>query len=233
MTDAPLDRMVIATGNPHKVRELREIFEPMGIDACPLSDLGAFDEPAETGATFEANAIIKARRYAQLTGLACLADDSGLETDALGGRPGVISSHYATDGVETGLTREQRDAANIDRLLGELAGLPEAARGARFVCVMALAAPSLVSRRGAADHREADSVTSMLALSRGVFEGRIGLPPSVPRGSNGFGYDPVFLVAPDFRQTSAELTPERKHALSHRGAAARGMAEQIRRVLAR
>lgn len=210
-----MDPIVIATGNPHKVEELRSIFASAGIPVLGLRDLpghGGFHEPEENGATFEENATIKAVSYARQTGRLCLADDSGLEVDALGGRPGVISSHYATDGRETGITREERDLANNTRLLRDLEGVSPAGRTGRFVCTMILARPD----------------GTILARSRGTFEGRIGLAGDVPRGENGFGYDPLFLL-PDGR-TSAELPPQEKNRLSHRGAAARAMAEQFSRL---
>ncbi len=206
--------LVLATANPHKVEELRAIFAPEGIRVLGLDDLpgaGRYVEPEETGTSFEANAAIKAFGYAQQTACICLADDSGLEVDALGGAPGVISSHYSTEGLETGLTRAQRDAANNSRLLRELEGIPAERRTARFVCVMALAAVS--------------PFPDLSLMVRGTVEGRIGVPPSVPRGSNGFGYDPLFLL-PDGR-TSAELSPAEKNAVSHRGKAARLMAARI------
>lgn len=204
--------IVLATANPHKVEELRAIFAEAGIPVVGLGDLrGRFTEPVEHGGTFEENATIKALSYAAQTGRVCLADDSGLEVDALRGAPGVISSHYATGGVETGLSRAERDAANNARLLSELEGVPAEKRTARFVCVMVLA-----------------GVDGVRAVSRGVVEGRIGLPGEVPRGANGFGYDPLFLVGPDFTRTSAELQPEEKHRISHRGAAAREMARAVK-----
>lgn len=209
--------IVIATGNPHKVTELRAIFAQQGIDVAGLAELGgglSLAEPAETGTMLEENAQIKARSYAAQTGRICLADDSGLEVDALGGRPGVISSHFSTDGREAGIPREERDRLNNRRLLRELEGVPDAQRTARFMCVMCVAAPD----------------GSVLATARGTFEGRIGRGPDVPRGENGFGYDPLFLVAPDFERTSAELPPEKKNRLSHRGAAARTMAARIRAI---
>jgi XTP/dITP diphosphohydrolase len=210
--------IVLATANPHKVAELREIFARKGIEVNGLSDAAPgmkLGEPEETGRTFEDNAAIKARAYAAQTGRACLADDSGLEVDALGGAPGVISSHYATGGRETGAPRAQRDLENNAKLLADLAGVPDDRRAARFVCVMCLAAP---------DGR-------ILATSRGTFEGRIGQPGRVPRGAGGFGYDPLFLVAPDFLGSSAELAQETKNRLSHRGAAAREMAARLRSLV--
>ncbi|MBS0190284.1 MAG: non-canonical purine NTP pyrophosphatase [Phycisphaerales bacterium] len=208
--------IVLATGNPHKVDEMRAIFAEL---APAVSLLGLRDlqgptpaEPAETGTTFEQNAAIKATAYARATGRMCLADDSGLEIDALRGRPGVISSHYCSDGREVGMTREQRDLANNQRVLAELAGFEDPARTARFVCVMALSAPDGHIR----------------FTSRGTFEGLIGRQGQVPRGNNGFGYDPLFLVAPDFASTSAELDTAAKNRLSHRRRAAVSMAEFLR-----
>lgn len=405
-----MDPIVIATGNPHKVEEMRAIFGSRGIPVIGLKDLGgSFTEPTETGGTFEENATIKALSYAEQTGRICLADDSGLEVDALGGAPGVISSHYSTDGRETGLSRQERDTANNQKLLVRLAKVPERERTARFVCVMCLAGPDL-SLGGAGfqpaqsppahkpsdfqffdgkfdktssgdlphwqvgratyfvtfnllkgqlsdeeraivcdaclfwhgtrlilhqavvmpDHvhmifrplQQADGLwptlkgimhsikrhtsnqiqklrgTSgmlwqeenfdriirshsdfeekmhyvamnpvkaglcskpglypyrvdgsmgglqtrppqageqekprVLALCRGTFEGRIGMPGDVPRGDHGFGYDPLFLLPfPDTR-SSAELSPEEKNRLSHRGAAAAKMAQEIRSLL--
>jgi XTP/dITP diphosphohydrolase len=209
-----VDPIVLATGNRHKIEELRAIFGPAGMPAVGLTDLPAADairEPVEHGETFGQNASIKALGYAAQTGRACLADDSGLEVDALGGAPGVISSHYSTNGRETGLSRAERDQRNNERLLRELAAVPPERRAARFVCVMTLARPGRV-----------------VASTRGEFHGRIGLSGDVPRGTNGFGYDPLFLVAPDYRRTSAELDPATKNSLSHRGRAARAMADWLR-----
>ena len=215
-TSQPLRELdiVLATSNPHKVEEMQALFAALlphvrlrGLQAASASSL---QEPAETGDTFEANATIKALSYAEQTASLCLADDSGLEIDALHGRPGVISSHYCTDGREAGMSRSERDQANNHRVLRELTDVPIEHRSARFVCVMVLANPGRV-----------------LASARGAFEGRIGIPPAVPRGDNGFGYDPLFLVQPDYEQTSAELTPIAKNALSHRGAAAHQMALKI------
>lgn len=217
-------QIVIATGNPHKVDEMRQILAGLDlgvqVSLLGLADLpgGPFPEPAETGSTFEENATIKAVSYATATGMYCLADDSGLEVDALDGRPGVISSHYCTDGRETGMGRGERDERNTARVLAEMAGVPREARTARFVCVMCLARPN-----------------EALIRVRGTFEGRIGFPEGeaastgerpVPRGTGGFGYDPIFLL-PDGR-SSAELSPNEKNRLSHRGAAARKLAERMR-----
>jgi XTP/dITP diphosphohydrolase len=252
----PITELVIATGNEHKVAELRAIFASCGVSVLGLSDLPGherFVEPAETGATFEANARIKALSYAAQTGRVCLADDSGIEIDALtlpgaAPRPGVISSHYCTNGTDTipPMTRAQRDAANNARVLRELDGLPLERRGARFVCCMCLAEPSGTPalgtppvpggswvfqdiRRGPAGYPEAGHPAgTILHETRGTMEGRIGLPPRVPAGGSGFGYDPLFLVAPGFDRTGAELSAGEKNAMSHRAAAGLAMAAWLR-----
>lgn len=237
---SPPPTLILATGNPHKVDELRAIFAAVGgagnatINVLGLTDLpfhAQLREPEEHGTTFEENARIKALSYAtqiaSLSNAECpmpnasfltLADDSGLEIDALHGRPGVISSHYCTDGVEKGMSRAERDAANNARVLRELESVPMDKRTARFVCCMCLARPE----------QPGESWTkAILHETRGTFEGGIGLPPRIPAGNNGFGYDPLFLVAPEYTHTGAELSSAEKNRLSHRGAAARAMAEWI------
>lgn len=212
-----MKELLAATSNPHKLHELRAIFAPLGWRVLSLDDVRApgpggepaFPEPAEDGDTFEANATKKALAYARMTERACLADDSGLEVDALGGAPGVHSAYYA--GI--GANRAERDAANNARLLRELDNVPSERRSARFVCVMALAKPEARSPHGA----------HLLHLARGEFAGTIGRSA---RGTNGFGYDPL-LITSDGR-TSAELSDEEKNARSHRGAAARAMAAWLR-----
>jgi XTP/dITP diphosphohydrolase len=211
--------IVLATQNPGKIREMRSLLADSGIDILGLDDLGrAFDEPDENGKSFVENATIKAVSYAKLSGHWCLADDSGLEVDALDGAPGVISSHYAyegrTDGRASELTREQRDAENITKLLNDLDAVDPSDRSARFVCTMVLSDPD----------------GNIHATTSGTFEGIIGLPTDVPRGNGGFGYDPVFLVAPEHTRASSELSADEKNALSHRGHAVRAMIEQIRSI---
>lgn len=197
--------VLLATGNPHKLDEVRAVLAPLGWRVLGLDDLGGDvpEEPVEDGETFEANARIKAVAYAAATGRLALADDSGLEVDALGGEPGVRSARFA--GVDG--DRATRDAANNRLLVERLAGTDESARTARFVCAMCLAAPD----------------GSILAETRGTFDGVIVLEP---RGVNGFGYDPHLLL-PDEGRTSAELSPDEKNARSHRGAATRAMAEAM------
>jgi XTP/dITP diphosphohydrolase len=212
--------IVLATGNPKKVLELREIMGEIGVEIISLSDLGMqLAEPEENGATFEENARIKALGYAEQTGRLCLADDSGLVVDALNGEPGVYSARYSSDIDPSDLPREERDALNIRKLLDALGEQAIDNRRARFVCAMCLAGPTAVKTR-----------TNVLAESIGTFEGSIGIPKDVPRGDNGFGYDPIFLVAPEFSTASAELSPEVKNSLSHRGKASRLMADKIQMI---
>ena len=188
-------KVVIATSNPHKVDEIAAVLGQIGIECVPMEGAG-IPEPEENGATFEENARIKAVAYARALGVTVLADDSGLEVDALGGAPGVHSARYA--GI--GETRAERDAANNAKLLRALEGVPKARRTARFVCVLSVARPD----------------GSIVAEARGHFEGFIG---EAPRGANGFGYDPLLVLADG--RTSAELTSAEKNARSHRGNALR------------
>jgi non-canonical purine NTP pyrophosphatase (RdgB/HAM1 family) len=233
--------IVLATGNPHKVAELRDILAGAGVPVLALTDLpehARLHEPEEPGQTFRDNARIKALSYAEQiaklpatraalpAGAVVIADDSGIEIDALAladgtPRPGVISSHYCTDGREVGMSRAERDAANNARVLRELTGVTTDRRGARFVCCMCVAS---VPEHGSGKQPE------VRHESRGTMEGRIGEPPRVPSGGNGFGYDPLFLVRAEpfgFERTGAELLSAEKNGLSHRGAAGRGLAEWI------
>lgn len=207
--------LLFATGNPHKLEEVRSILAPLGIKLLGLDDLDDIPpEPHEDGATFEANARIKAVAYANATQHWCLADDSGLEVDALGGAPGVHSARYARkpgdDPEFDNADRDARDRANNQKLQREIAHVPSQKRSARFVCTMCLADPD--------GHVKAET--------HGTFEGRI---TDEPRGENGFGYDPM-LELPDCGCTSAELSPEEKNARSHRGAAAHAMAEKLQEL---
>lgn len=387
--------IVLASGNPKKLREMREIMRAIGVEILSLDDLGMpLTEPEETGTTFEENARIKAASYAEQTGRLCLADDSGLEVDALGGEPGVYSARYSQDLDPRDLPREERDRLNNEKLMRALGDRPLSERIARFVCAMCLAGPThdrgggfqpprmhmkkglhiskmgdlphwrlpgatyfitfrtqstslspeerdmivsaclhhhgttalfhaitvmpdhvhfvvrlqnetytqqdalskllhsiksysakrIQSRRGtsgkfwqresydrilrdsceaerAIEYIECNPVNedlvkapgdyrwtltqsdlmrrleasatgdknpiAVLAETRGTFEGTIGFPGDVPRGANGFGYDPLFLVVPGHKRTSAELEPDEKHAISHRGEASRLMVEKI------
>lgn len=197
--------IVAATGNPHKLEEIRAVLEPLGIRVRSLRDAGAEGpEPEEHGERFEENAAIKAIEYARRLGAIVLADDSGLEVDRLNGEPGVHSAHWA--GREG--SRDERDARNNARLLAVLAGVPVERRAARFVCTLCMAAPD----------------GSILLEARGEMEGVIA---ESPRGAHGFGYDPLFLL-PEIGLTSAELEPGRKNELSHRGRALRRFAFLLR-----
>lgn len=222
--------IVAATGNPHKVEEIAKIFAEIDTPVISLSEAANgrdLIEPEETGETFEDNAAIKALGYADQLGRICLADDSGLVVDALGGAPGVRSARYSARPGHDPLPRAERDRANNHKLLGELADVPPEQRSARFICCMALATPVEPGSTGEEGPKASSTRSRILAVAEGVFEGRIGRPGEVPRGHNGFGYDPLFLIAPEFVLTSAQLDPEKKNMISHRGAAARLMAQRI------
>lgn len=193
-------RVVLATANRGKVRELQALLGERW-QLVPQSELG-IAAAEETGTTFEANALLKARHAAAASGLPAIADDSGLEVDALGGAPGVYSARYAGPGAD--------DAANNARLLAALNGVPPARRTARFRCVMALV-------------RAADDPRPLVVDA--AWEGRIA---KAPRGEGGFGYDPLFVVA-GLERTSAELPAAVKNRLSHRGQAARALGRRLSR----
>lgn len=202
--------ILFASANRHKFREVRRIMADCGIQVVGLADsddLAALPAPVEEGRTFAENARIKAVYYARAAGRFCVADDSGLEVDALGGTPGVRSARYAGEGG----TPAERDKANNTRLLSALKGVPAERRRARFVCVMCLSDPG----------------GRVVAETRGTFGGRIAESPA---GDNGFGYDPL-LFLPDQGRTSAQLSPEEKNARSHRGEAARAMAVRIKALM--
>jgi XTP/dITP diphosphohydrolase len=195
----PTRRVVLASLNPGKAREVGQLLAGSGLEVVSQAALGV-PEAAETAPTFVENALLKARHAAQLSGLPAIADDSGLAVDALGGAPGIYSARYAGPGAD--------DAANNRKLLEALAGLSDAARTARFICVV-------VYLRHAAD--------PVPLICEGVWRGRL---LEAPRGANGFGYDPLFLV-PELGVTSAELPPEQKNRLSHRGQALRRLVERL------
>jgi len=185
--------IVLASNNPGKVREFNELLAGHHIEVVPQSKYQVPDVE-ETGLTFVENAIIKARNAALHTGLSAIADDSGIEVDALNGAPGIYSARYAGKGAD--------DRANLEKLLLDLIDVPEAERSARFQCLMVYM-------------RHANDPTPL--IFQGTWEGRILF---APRGANGFGYDPVFYV-PAHDCSSAELPPEVKNTLSHRGQALR------------
>ncbi len=201
-------RLLVATRSTHKLRELRELLDLQRTDLVSLDDLGIADDPVEDGATFRTNAAIKARSGVRRSGLPTLADDSGLEVDALRGGPGVRTRRYAGDGAS--------DADNNAKLLDALRGLPPRDRGARYVCALALALPERAGSRGGLP----------LIVTQGTIRGRIA---TEPRGSGGFGYDPIFEPAsePPGGRTFGLWSPAEKHAISHRARAARRMAPRL------
>jgi XTP/dITP diphosphohydrolase len=193
-------RVVLATGNPGKLREMRAILAGHGLEVVPQSELGIVP-PVEDGDSFVANALLKARHAAAIARLPAIADDSGIEVDALGGRPGIHTARYAGP--------EGDEGANNDKLLAELAGVPEDRRGARYRCAMVFV-------------RDADDPSPIVAEA--AWEGRIGFER---RGSGGFGYDPLFIVAGgDF--TAAEMPAEDKNRVSHRGQALAALAARMK-----
>ncbi len=208
--------ILIATGNPGKFREIVAVLVQARDDVAVvpvrwrfLNDLHpAIAEPHEDQPAFAGNAALKARYYSRASGLWTLADDSGLEVDALGGEPGVRSARYG--GAPPGSPREEVTRANNRKLIAALAGVPAERRQARFRCALALA--------------DGDRI---LVTAEGAVEGRI---IDEPRGANGFGYDPHFFI-PDLGLTLAELDPAHKNRISHRGQALRAMRQELRRIL--
>ena len=202
MTARP--RVVLATRNAHKVGELREILTAAGLDfeLVGVTEFPDVPDVAETGTTFAENALLKARAVAHATGLPAVADDSGLCVDALGGMPGVLSARWAG--------RHGDDKANLDLVLAQTADVPDERRGAQFVCSAAVALPS-------GEELVVDGVLG-------------GWLERAPRGTGGFGYDPVLRPEGEDR-TTAEMTPQEKHAISHRGRAFRALAPHLRAML--
>jgi XTP/dITP diphosphohydrolase len=198
----PPTTILIATKNRGKLREVQDILAGLPVVLTTLDQFPDLPDAVEDADSFEGNAERKAMHYARLTGLWTLADDSGLEVDKLGGAPGVYSARYAG--------RQGDDAANNDKLIAQLAGVPPKQRTARFRCAVALAGPE-----------------GILATACGTFEGLI---VDDPRGSNGFGYDPHFFV-PELGMTAAQLPPERKNRISHRAQALAAILPDIQRLL--
>ena len=190
--------LLIATGNPGKVREFTELLDGLPFKLVSLSDAGITDSVEETGVTFEENAILKARHYAARSGMLTLADDSGLVVDALDGRPGVLSARYGGE--------ELSDSQRVELLLKELANIPWENRTARFQCVIVLAWPS-------------GCIRTVVGSVEGVIQ-------YISEGSNGFGYDPIFHLA-DRGCTTAQLSTSEKNLISHRGRAARKAADML------
>jgi XTP/dITP diphosphohydrolase len=198
-------RIVLATRNGHKVRELQvilaDLIAELDLEIVGMGEFPEVDEVVETGVTFEENATLKAVAATKATGLPALADDSGLAVDVLGGAPGVFSGRWAgTHG---------QDRANLELLLGQLYDVPDEHRAAAFVCAAVFASPD-----------------GTVVVREGRMPGSLAREP---RGDNGFGYDPILLVEGDSR-TSAELTFEEKNAISHRGKAFRALAADLRRI---
>jgi XTP/dITP diphosphohydrolase len=194
------ESIVLASNNAGKLREINELLSAERIRVIPQGELGV-SEAEETGLSFVENALLKARNAAAHSGLAAIADDSGIEVDALKGAPGIYSARYAGAGAS--------DAANVDRLLADLRDVPEAERTARFQCLMVYM-------------RHAQDPTPVIC--QGTWEGRILF---APRGENGFGYDPVFYV-PDTGRSAAELPSATKNRLSHRGQALAKLVRYLR-----
>lgn len=187
-----MKEIIIATKNKGKAKDFEELLEPMGYRVLTLHDVAPHMDVEETGETFEKNAILKAETIAQELQKTVIADDSGLEIDALGGEPGVYSARYAG--------AEQNDESNIDKVLQKLVQVPADEKTARFRCVLALASPGQETI---------------------IFEGTCeGLITDERKGDNGFGYDPIFYV-PSLEKTMAEMEPAEKASVSHRGNAIR------------
>ncbi len=195
-----MKRIVFATGNAGKMKEVRMILADLGAEVVSMKEAGISVDIEENGRTYEENALIKARAVAAATGDIVLADDSGLEVDGLNGEPGVYSARYLGEDTPYSV----KNANLIERLVG----VPEEKRTARFVCAIAAVLP---------DGRE--------LTTRASIEGRIGYEE---KGSGGFGYDPIFYV-PELRKTTAELTEEEKNLVSHRGKALQLMKEELKK----
>ncbi|MEG0806238.1 MAG: XTP/dITP diphosphatase [Lachnospiraceae bacterium] len=193
-------RIIFATGNQHKMKEVREILGGTGIEIQSMKDAGIEIDIVEDGNTFEENALIKAKAVAQFTDDLVLADDSGLEIDALGGEPGIYSARYAGEDTSYSIKNQL--------ILERLEGVPDAERTARFVCAIAAVFPDKKN-----------------LVVRGTFEGQIG---HIPGGENGFGYDPIFYV-PECGCTSSQMSPQEKNKRSHRGQALHRIREELER----
>lgn len=196
-----INKIVLASGNLGKVREINKLFAGYGIEVLPQSDFGVPEVP-ETGTTFVENAIIKARHAAELTGLPAISDDSGIEVDALDARPGVYSARYAGE--------KASDTDNNNKMLAELEGVPEAERTARYWCVLAFMR----------HHNDPVPI-----ITQASWEGRI---LETPVGEGGFGYDPIFYV-PTHGCSSGELSMEEKNKISHRALALQAMLEEFKK----
>ena len=193
-----MEKIVFATANEGKVKEIKEILKDFPIEVVSMKEMGITADIEENGSTFEENSLIKARTLVKLTGLPALADDSGLEVDYLNGEPGIYSARY--------LGRDTDYDYKNNYIINKLSDAKDKERSARFVCVISLVLP---------DGRE--------FVERGVVEGLIGYEQ---KGENGFGYDPIFYL-PEYGKTSAELSPDEKNKISHRGKALSAMKKLI------
>lgn len=193
-----MEKLIFATGNKDKMKEIRMILADAGYEILSMKEAGIDADIVEDGSTFEENAIIKAKAISKIAGCVVLADDSGLEVDAMGGAPGIYSARF--EGVDTPYSVKNKI------IMDKLEGLPEEERTARFVCAIAAAWPD-----------------GRVITKRGTIEGRIAHEPA---GENGFGYDPIFFV-PEYGKTTAELDPEEKNKISHRGKALRMIKEVL------
>ncbi|MGH7775055.1 MAG: XTP/dITP diphosphatase [Candidatus Binatia bacterium] len=198
-------QLLVATSNSGKLAEVKAALKYLPIKIIPLTSLGMWPKVVEDGKTFEENSLKKARTLADFSGYVTLADDSGLEVEALGGAPGILSARYGGENAD--------DLRNNEKLLKDLAGVSQEKREARFVCVLALCSPSAGGRKE--------------WLFRGECEGWITF---APKGANGFGYDPIFFY-PSFGKTFGEVDRETKGRVSHRGQALRKLAEALPLVL--
>ncbi|MCD8132111.1 MAG: RdgB/HAM1 family non-canonical purine NTP pyrophosphatase [Lachnospiraceae bacterium] len=197
-----INRIIFATENPGKLREVKAILADLGPEVLSLKEAGLTTDVAETGDSFEANAILKARAVTADDHTIVMADDSGLEVDALGGEPGIYSARYLGENTSYRVKNQT--------IINRLAGKTGAERSARFVCAIAALLPD-----------------GTLLTSRGTIEGQIGYEE---RGEGGFGYDPIFMV-PELGRSTAELSPQEKNAISHRGRALTEMKEKLRGIL--
>ncbi len=197
-----MERILIASYNKKKARELKELFDLHGLEVLSLNDFENVSEVKEDGTTFEDNAIKKAQGYARQTGCLTIADDSGLCVDHLLGKPGVFSARYAGEAKD--------DKANCEKVLREMRGCPEEKRSARFVAAIAIATPE-----------------KLIAVTTGVCEGFIA---DAMKGTNGFGYDPIFYY-PEFGKTFGEIAPANKHRVSHRAQALHRAKEVIKKCI--
>jgi len=196
-----MKQVVIATKNKGKAKDFEALFTPLGFEVVTMFDVAPDMEIEETGTTFEENAVLKAETLAKALNMIVIADDSGLVVDALDGAPGVYSARYAGD---------HDDEANIVKVLENLAGVPEEKRTARFMCALAIEGPEM-------------NTTTVFGTCEGIIL-------EEKRGTNGFGYDPIFFV-PEKDRAMAELTPEEKGAISHRGNAIRKLADALPTLL--